>query len=71
MCRSENSARISFENENYIDGTSSTRTSDDNDNYYNFESSFSNLPIINKVFNTVDDLNAKLQIYTSGSFTSN
>ena len=62
---------VSFENENYIDGTSSTRTSDDNENYYNFESSFSNLPIINKVFNTVDDLNAKLQIYTSGSFTSN
>ena len=42
----------------------------ENENYYNFESSFSNLPIINKVFNTVDDLNAKLQIYTSGSFTS-
>lgn len=61
---------VSFENGEYINGTSATRTTDDDTNYTEFNSIFSNLSIIDKTFNSIDDLNAKLQIYTSGRYSA-
>lgn len=60
---------VSFENSEYISGQSEQKTASSN-NYTLLTTQFNNLSIVNKIFNSIDNLNAKIQLTTTGNYTS-